>query len=208
MPRRAHGSGRARPRCGRTPVPACSPPPRPSSRACCPWKTHVRQEHGVRGTRAARRLQLTQAADVTPPAHRDPGRRANGTPGAPRPPPRTGRPSGAGLGLGLVSRCPGLSSRLCLHGTVPSHRIGVGQEAGPQAAPAGPSGGQRGRRSRRVGGLTPRTGLPGQDRSDPRPRRVHRPERAACPGPSAATSALQFPPNSLTSRPREGQKGK
>lgn len=33
-------------------------------------------------------------------------------------------------------------------------------------------------------------------------------ERAACPGPSAATSALQFPPNSLTSRPREGQKGK
>lgn len=118
-PRRAHASGRARPRCGRTPVPACSPPPRPSSRACCPWKTHVRQEHGVRGTRAARRLQLTQAADVTPPAHRDPGRRANGTPGAPRPPPRTGRPSGAGLGLGLVSRCPGLSSRLCLHGTCP-----------------------------------------------------------------------------------------
>lgn len=135
-------------------------------------------ETGARcgGTQAARRLQLTQAADVTPPAHRDPGRRANGTPGAPRPPPRTGRPSGAGLGLGLVSRCPGLSSHLPVcTGLVPSHRIGVGQEAGPQAAPAGPSGGQRGRRSRRVGGLTPRTGLPGQDRSDPRPRRVHRP---------------------------------
>lgn len=153
-------------------------------------------ETGARcgGTRAARRLQLTQAADVTPPAHRDPGRRANGTPGAPRPPPRTGRPSGAGLGLGLVSRCPGLSSRLCLHGTVPSHRIGVGREAGPQAAPAGPSGGQRGRRSRRVGGLTPR----------PR-RRPHSPDRPPGAGPLRPPPAEGASPGaSSVSRPERG----
>lgn len=90
-------------------------PPATSQLACLLPLENAR-ETGARcgGTRAARRLQLTQAADVTPPGHRDPG-----TPGAPRPPPQTGRPSGAGLGLGLVSRCPGLSSRLCLHGTCP-----------------------------------------------------------------------------------------
>lgn len=165
-------------------------------------------ETGARcgGTRAARRLQLTQAADVTPPRTprpRPPGDRHHRSP----PPPSSDRAASRG-GAG-ARPCQPVSAAASLSAWDLSQvtESELGRRQGRRQPPRDPQGASEGG-ARRVGGLAPRTGLPGQDRSGPRPRRVHRPERAACPGPSAATSALQFPPNSLTSQPREGQKGK
>lgn len=162
-----------------------------------PCKTRGRPEHGVQGTGTGRRLQLGLSADVT--LSQTPRPRP---PGEPPLPPETAAFFGAGLGLGLDSWCHSVSShlRLCMR-LVPSHRIRVGPERGPQAAAAsGPAGGQRGRSphhatavpgqprvAERAGaaGLTPQTSLAGWDRSD-----AAKPCPGASPGGSASRSEL------------------
>lgn len=173
----AHALGRARPR----------------------WGVQNAWETGARRAGDRDRAQAAARAVCGRDAVPDPATQA--ARGAPLPP-ETAAFFGAGLGLGLVSWCHGVSShlRLCMR-LVPSHRIRVGPERGPQAAAAsGPAGGQRGRSphhatavpgqprvAERAGaaGLTPQTSLAGWDRSD-----AAKPCPGASPGGSASRSKL------------------